>query len=421
MLKFVLCVALIVVLLLMVKTKVKRILAAATAAAVGAGGFCGMTFLRSNMQQIGDQASSVFSTIDLHDENEAYYQQFITPHDDDIRTSLLLGMDASGERADLILLVVSTRTSVTVFSIPRDTLVRISPFSSTVCKLSEVMVCSEERSRELAFVHVMELNYGMHVNNLTELQFQAIPEGIDQLFGTVEVELSGIEVAGLNQCAADTAARCHGEVKDYCILDETGNVMYAEELAWLCDPKNFCDHLDADGVPVDEDGTPTDARNEQLYKINSLIDKYHAPFGHLDETRRTYHLSGAQLLSCLRKRHSYASQAKARTEQAGLLLTSLVPRFIQKNTLDSDSQSLNAFCQYCAENGYLRTSYRNYEELEKDLISPIRPLSFGKVIDGVCYSDIPYWDLNYGAELQGRYVSVKEMTAVLVYAKEDAS
>ena len=377
-----------------------------------------MTYFRSSLQKIGDQAASVYSSIDISDNNAQYYDSYIIPHDDTLRTSLILGMDASGKRADLILLIVSTDKSVTIYTLPRDTLVKLSPFSSKVCKLSEVMALSGERNRELSLVHALNLNYGLHVDNITELQFQAIPIGIDQLFGTVNVNLSDVEVAGLNQCAADTAQKCNGDVKDFCILDTEGNVKFAEELTWLCEPGNFTKLTDENGVPVDEDGNPEKDRCEQLYKINELIDTYDAPFDHLSEEAKTYQLTGSQLLSCLRKRHCYSSQALARSQQAGILLTELAPRFIQANSLDSNSGNIRSFCSFCAENGYLRTSYHDFSELESDLITPLRPIAFGKILDGVKYTDIPYWDLNYGAVLEGKYISVREMTAELIYEKE---
>ena len=411
---------LIAAVILLISQKARKKLIALLLAALVAGGLIAAAALDDRMNEVASQAGTIFGSIDLRDDNKAYYDQFITPHDKKIHTSLILGLDASGKRADIILLAVATDTEISILSIPRDTIVKISPFTEDTCKLSEVMALTGESPPELGLVHALNLNFGLEVSAITELRFAAIPEGIKQLFDdSVCVEMSEIEVAGLNQCAEDCYKRCaEGYLKDYCILDENGEIAFREELAWLCDPANFAAEI-RDGVPVEKDGTPAKARNEQLYKINDLLSEYHGDFEPLSDEKKPYYLNGRQFLACLRKRHCYANQAQTRTETAALLLTDLVPLFIQKSTADENyAKKVEAFCTYCSENGLMRTSYGSLDEIKAAFLSPLRPITNGIVRDGKRCTTLPYWDMNYGDVLIGNYVSPRDMTAYLLYDED---
>lgn len=305
MLKMVIIVCAVLTVFAIIKKKAKRVAAAGLAVTIGVASVAASSFVHTKIQAVGENASALYDTIDLNDENASYYQQFVTPHPETTRTSLLLGMDASGKRPDMILLLVSSQKSVVILSIPRDTLVKI-PFSNhEVCKLSEAWVLNGEENKALGFVHVMQYNFGIAVNHLSTMTMSAVPSLINHIFGEIEIDMNDIEVCGLNQTAANTAEYCNGAVKDFAILDEHGEVMFRDELAWLCQPENFCHHFE-NGIPVDEDGTPTGDRCEELYKINKLFVEYNADFAPLSEESRTYSLSGEKVICYLRMRHPFS-------------------------------------------------------------------------------------------------------------------
>ena len=383
--------------------------------------------LTRSLSTANTESASIFSTINLNEKGTyEEYNKYLIPCDDNIKNILLCGSDRRPDsteefRTDIttLLSINKEKNTIHVFELLRETQVRIGINDDRVCQLNEVTALTNGSYQSL--VNCIALNYGIHIDEIIVAEWTSVIEFIDVFFeGKVKLDLSEIELLGINQVLPSQNSDLGYERKKDLILDDDGTIFGKEQLAYIANAENFIVEPAEDGNGYDSEGnyiSQEQANSEHLYNINELI-KNTAVERTFSEKKKAYELNSNQLLAFLRVRHAYPSQNKIRSKNLNTLLVKLAPSLIAKINTDEFNDMIKEFSASCSEEESFKTSYSSLNDIINDFVFPLKALYNGKSIEGTgkIFSEIPYAYIDYNGELSGEYNSVKKQTQKLIFS-----
>ena len=408
-----------------VKYKTKRKIYAALIVATFIISLPIMSLTRS-ISTANTETTSIFSTIELNREGTYEdYDKYLIPYDDNIKNILLCGSDRRPDsdtefRTDIMTLlsINQEQNTIHIFELLRETEVRISATDNRVCQLNEVTAFTNGSYQ--ALVNCIALNYGIHIDEIIVAEWRSVINFIDVFYGKVRLELSEIELLGINQVLPSQNSDMGFDREKDLVLDNDGTIFGKKQLGYIANAENFIIESAEDGNGgYDSKGnyiSLEQGHSEQLYNINELIKNTEVERT-FSETKKAFDLNGNQLLAFLRVRHAYPSQNIARSKNVNMVLTKLAPSLIAKiNTVEFNSM-IKEFSLLCAEEGSLRTSYSSLNDIINDFAFPLKAIYNGKSIEGTgkVFSEIPYAYIDYNGELNDEYNSLKKQTQKLIF------